>query len=55
MEFKEGDIVRLKSDENQTKMTVEKAGAGFIFCSWLVGEQKKTGMFQPDTLEKVEE
>ncbi len=54
LEFKEGDIVKLKSGESDQEMTVEKPGAGMIFCSWMSGEQKKTGMFPPDALEKVE-
>jgi len=55
MQFKEGDIVKLKSGEDETEMTVEKAGAGLIFCSWYSGTQKKTGMFSPDALEKISE
>ena len=51
-EFKEGDIVKLKS--GGPKMTVVASGVrGHIPCQWFAGSKLDNANFRPDTLVHV--
>lgn len=53
-EFKEGDIVTLKS--GGPKMTVEftENDSKLVYCTWFDGTEKKEDSFFPDSIKIVE-
>jgi uncharacterized protein YodC (DUF2158 family) len=54
MEFKPGDVVRLKSG-GPPKMTVQgDSDAGDVLCQWFENGKVEIGTFAPASLEKIE-
>ena len=54
-EFKEGDIVKLKSGSPNMTVTDERGTDGNVECKWFAGSKLQTGRFHPESLEYVEE
>lgn len=57
-EFKKGDVVQLKSERKDgIKMTIDAYLPKFnkFQCQWFDGSEFKKGLFNPESLRKVEE
>lgn len=54
-EFKQGDVVQLKSGGPDMTCTGEKSENGDVWCQWFAGEKVNKDCFPPDSLKLVEE
>ncbi len=54
-DFKEGDIVKLKSGGPDMTVTNPKSLGDQVVCKWFAGSKVQEGKFHPDSLEHVED